>query len=69
MESYFKLVIHDAFAKSLNYNLHYYEQKHYNYFCKVVRQAYASMNVLKTFPYIYPIFYKTKEKEYRKNYY
>ena len=24
------------------------------------------MSILKTFPYIYPIFYRTKEKEYRK---
>lgn len=66
MECYFKLVIHDAFAKSLNDNLSYYEQNYYNFFCKVVRQAYASMNILKTFPYIYPVFYKTNDKEYRK---
>ena len=65
MECCFKLIIHDAFVKSLNYNLYYYEQNYYSLYRKVVTQAYTSMNILKTFPYIYPIFYKTNEKEYR----
>lgn len=66
MECYFKLVIHDAFANSLNYYLYYYEQSYYSFLGRIVRQAYASMNILKTFPYIYPIFYRRNKKEYRK---
>ena len=66
MGTYFKLVIHNAFTKSLNYNLLYYKKNHYNFFFKVIKKAYASMNILKTFPYIYTVFYKTNDKEYRK---
>ena len=48
MECCFKLIIHDAFVKSLNYNLYYYEQNYYSLYRKVVTQAYTSMNILKT---------------------
>lgn len=54
------------FANSLNYYLYYYEQSYYSFLGRIVRQAYASMNILKTFPYIYPIFYRRNKKEYRK---
>ena len=66
MEHYFKLVIHDAFVKSLDYNLNFYKHNYYNYFKRVIKLTYASMNILKSFPYIYPVFYKSFDKEYRK---
>ena len=66
MEHYFNLVIHDAFVNSLNYNLSYYMYNNFNYFSKVIQLTYASMNILKSFPYIYSTFYKSSNKEYRK---
>lgn len=66
MGNYFNIIIEDSFDKSLNYNLYFYEQNFHNFYSKIVKQTYASLNILKSFPYIYPIFFKTSENQYRR---
>jgi len=49
MENYFKLKIYDAFHKSFAYSLYYYERLFPNFYQKIVKQTYSSLNILKTF--------------------